>query len=399
MLKKVIFFSFLIFLPFANVSAQEEVTTANGDVDVYFFWAIGCPHCEDEKPFLDALSREFDYVTVHDFEVTGNKDNVDLLKKIGKELKVNVSGVPFTVVGDEYFVGWQSADTTGQAISQKVSDMHQNGGENVVENICSDCSNVGNVKHAEDAQPVKLPFLGTVDAGKYSLGVITVLIAAVDGFNPCAMWVLIFLITLLLRLKDRRKMWILGTAFIVTSAVVYFLFMVAWLNVINFLNYIPWIKFVIGALAIGLGIRSIHEYVTNPAGTCKVTTGNKQQKVFEKLKDVVQKKSFILSLIGIIALAFVVNLVELVCSAGLPAVFTQILIANDLTKAGYYGYILLYIFIFMLDDLLIFIIAMTTLKLTGLSGKYTRIAQLIGGIVLLIIGVLMVFKPDWLMFG
>ena len=398
MFKKIIFFGFLLILPLTHVSAQEEVTQGN-EVDIYFFWAVGCPHCEDEKPFLEALSGEFDYVTVHDFEVTENKDNIDLLKKIGKELMVNVSGVPFTVVGDEYFIGWQSADTTGQAISRQVQEMHENGGENVVGSICSDCSNVGNVEHEEDAQPVKLPFFGTVDAGTYSLGAITVLIAAADGFNPCAMWVLIFLITLLLGLNDRKKMWILGTAFIVTSAFVYFLFMVAWLNVIDFLNYVPWIRFVIGVLAVVLGIRSINEYVTNPAGTCKVTTGNKQQRIFEKLKDVVQKKSFILSLIGIIVLAFVVNLVELVCSAGLPAVYTQLLVQNDLSTAGYYGYILLYIFIFMLDDLFVFIMAMTTLKLTGLSGKYTRIAQLIGGVVMLIIGILMILRPDWLMFG
>lgn len=158
MIKKIVFFSFLLMLPFTHVSAQEEVVQGN-DVDIYFFWALGCPHCEDEKPFLEALSREFDYVTVHDFEVTENKDNINLLKNVGKELVVNVSGVPFTVVGDEYFIGWQSADTTGQAISQKVQEIHNNGGEDVVGNICSDCSNVNNVEHAEDAQPVSLPFL------------------------------------------------------------------------------------------------------------------------------------------------------------------------------------------------------------------------------------------------
>ncbi len=398
MIKKILFFSFLLMLPCVSVHAQENVPV-DGAVDVYFFWAIGCPHCESEKPFLEALAREKEYMTVHDFEVTQNAQNVDLIKKVGKELMVNVSGVPFTVVGDEYFVGWQSAESTGQAIAQKVEEMHTNGGKNVVGALCSDCSTVATVQHDEDAQPVTLPFLGTVDAGKYSLGAITLLIAAADGFNPCAMWVLIFLITLLLGLKDRRKMWILGTTFIAVSAFVYFLFMVAWLNVLTFIQFIPWIRLVIGVLAVGLGIRSIHEYVTNPAGTCKVSSGKKQQKVFEKLKSIIQKKQLFLALIGITILAFVVNLVELVCSAGLPAVFIQLLTLSDLSQAGYYGYILFYIFIFMLDDLIVFAAAMITFKITGLSGKYTRVAQIIGGIVMIIIGVLMIFKPDVLMFG
>ena len=106
-----------------------------------------------------------------------------------------------------------------------------------------------------------------------------------------------------------------------------------------------------------------------------------------------------LALVGIVVLAFAVNLVELICSAGLPAVYTQVLFLSNLARWQYYFYILFYIFIFMLDDLLIFFIAMTTLRLTGLTTKYSRWSHLIGGILMLIIGLLLIFKPEWLMFG
>jgi len=126
--------------------------------------------------------------------------------------------------------------------------------------------------------------------------------------------------------------------------------------------------------------------------------GNKQ-KVFGRLKEVVYRKNLLWSLFGIILLAFSVNLLELVCSAGLPAVYTKILSMNELSTVQYYLYLLIYIVVFMLDDLAVFIITMITMKRVALNTKYARYSHLIGGIVMLIIGLLMFFKPEWIMFG
>jgi hypothetical protein len=152
-------------------------------------------------------------------------------------------------------------------------------------------------------------------------------------------------------------------------------------------------------VALGSGGYHLKEFWTNREAACKVTGSDKRQKIFEKLRKITQKKQFILALLGIILLAFAVNLVELICSAGLPAVYTQILTLSELPVYQYFLYILLYIFIFMLDDLLIFIIAMVTLQATGMTSKYTRYSNLIGGVLMLIIGLLLLLKPEWLMFG
>jgi hypothetical protein len=194
-------------------------------------------------------------------------------------------------------------------------------------------------------------------------------------------------------------MWILGTAFIVASASVYFLFMAAWLNFILFIGIVVWIRILIGLVALGGGSYSIKDYFKNPQAGCKVTGSEKRKKIFEKLKNITHQKSFYLALGGIILLAFAVNLVELICSAGLPAVYTQVLALSNLAKWQYYLYILLYVFVFMLDDLFVFFVAMTTLQMTGITTKYSRYSRLIGGILMLIIGLLLIFKPAWLMFG
>lgn len=210
---------------------------------------------------------------------------------------------------------------------------------------------------------------------------------------------LLFLISLLLGMKDKKRRWILGSAFIGASAFVYFLFMAAWLNLLLFIGFIVWVRILIGLVALGGGGYNLKEFFTNKDSGCKVTGGKKRQAVFEKLKSITHQKQFLITLGGIILLAFAVNLVELICSAGLPVIFTQILTLSNLSDWQYFGYMLLYIFIFMLDDLFIFFTAMITLEMTGISTKYSRVSHLIGGILMAIIGLLLIFKPELLMFG
>jgi hypothetical protein len=175
--------------------------------------------------------------------------------------------------------------------------------------------------------------------------------------------------------------------------------MAAWLNLILFLGLVIWVRLAIGFIALAGGGYNLKEFFINKEAVCKVTQGEKKKKVFEKIKSVTQMNSFWLALGGIILLAFAVNLVELICSAGLPAIYTQILALSNLPAWQYYLYIGLYIFVFMLDDLFVFFAAMITLEMTGITGKYARISKLIGGILMLIIGLLLIFKPEILMFG
>lgn len=244
-----------------------------------------------------------------------------------------------------------------------------------------------------------LPIFGTIQTANLSLPVLSIVMGILDGFNPCAMWTLLFLISLLLGMKNKKRMWILGMTFIATSAFIYFLFLTAWLNFFLILGFVFWVRIAIGLIAIGVGIYNLRDYQTNKDGACKVTGDEKKRKTFDKLKNITHEKKFILALGGIIILAFAVNLVELVCSAGLPAIYTQILSISNLSPGQHYFYILIYIFFFMIDDLIVFGIAMITLHAVGIQSKYSRFSRLIGGILMLIIGGLLLFKPEVLMFG
>lgn len=379
-------------------------------VNVYLFWANGCPHCAKEKEFLKEIEKKYEgKIKVSYFEITGDRDNAKLLVEAGEALKADVSGIPFTVIGTDYITGWYSSDSTGKLLEEKISNaingecddvvgklIYPSKEENANNNQCP-ASEIGNTGLPKK---INVPLFGEIDLGKLSLPVLTLVIGILDGFNPCAMWILLFLISLLLGMKDRKRMWILGSTFIFASSLVYFLFMSAWLNLFLFLGFVLWVRIIIGLVALASGGYNLKDYFTSgKEGGCSVAEDEKRRNIFEKLKRITHSEKFWFALLGIILLAFSVNLVELICSAGLPAVYTQILTLANIAKWKYYLYLLFYIFLYMLDDIIIFIIAMVTLRATGISAKYGRLSRLIGGILMVLIGILLLFKPHWLMFG
>ncbi|MBT4209612.1 MAG: hypothetical protein HOE19_01710 [Candidatus Komeilibacteria bacterium] len=382
--------------------------------EIYFFYSNSCPHCHKEALFLDKLENDYSSkIKINRFEVGKTQANVDLMLGMASKLGTEVSGVPFTIIGDKYFTGYYNDQITGSQIKQAIDDWLSIAANSVVipnKPIGQPEPNGSNPETdpidlldsppvEETANNIEVPFVGQIDAKTFSLPLLSVILGFLDGFNPCAMWALIFLISLLLGMKDKKRMWILGVTFIVVSAFVYFLFMAAWLNIFLFIGLVLWVRIAIGLLALGGGGYNVREFFKNKAGTCKLDGQAKKKQVFDKLKNITEQKSFWLALLGIILLALAVNMVELVCSAGLPAVYTQVLALNDLSTWQYYSYILLYIFFFMLDDLLVFFVAMVTMQITGLSTKYSRYSSLIGGIIMIIIGLLLLFRYDILTFA
>jgi thiol-disulfide isomerase/thioredoxin len=402
MLKRTgLFVCLAIVLVLLGWSAPLSTHAGDKPVTVYLFWTTGCPHCLHEKEFLAALQRRDQSVKVIALEVSGSRENRELFQKVGKLLQADISGVPFTVIGNQYIIGWQDEWTTGRAIETAIGEARSRGAPDLVAGLLAAPGPglPGGPEKPAVPEILTLPVWGQVNLKYLSLGAVTVLIGGLDGFNPCAMWVLIFLITLLLGMEDRRRMWVLGSAFIIASGAVYFLFMTAWLNLLVFLGFIFWIRIIIGLVALLAGGYNLKEYWTNVSGTCTLSRGARRQRTMDRLKAVISLQKFWLALGGIVLLSFLVNLVELICSAGFPVVYLQILSLTPMPFWQYYFYLLLYIVIFMLDDIIVFVAAMITLQWTGVTSRYRRFANLIGGVLMLLLGLLLIFKPGWLMFG
>jgi len=403
MKNKIILFFFLIFFFFNFLTPTLAQTQEKTPLNLYFFYSKICPHCKDEALFLSQLSREYlGQINILAFEVTENKANADLFKKFGQKYNINISNVPMLFIGSGYIIGYNDDSSTGAEIKNLIqhyliSDYVDYGDE--ILNPKQNNSITPIVSQTNIPKKINVPFLGEVNLQQTSLITATLVLGILDGFNPCAMWVLIFLISLLLSIDSPRRRWILGSAFIIASALVYFLFMTAWLNMFLFIGYLLIVRIIIGGLAIGFGIYSLNKYFKNRAGTCEITADESRQKILNKLKTATLNKNLWLAIAGMIGLAFAVNLIELACSAGFPAIYTQILVSQNLSQPFYYFYILFYVLIFMLDDIIVFVVAMVTLRLTGINTKYAKYSNLIGGLVILILGILLILKPEILMFG
>lgn len=377
------------------------------EVNLYLFHGDGCPHCAKEREYLKTLEKEYEQLNVHLYEVWYDEDNQELMEKVKTALNSTTNYVPLTVIGSEYTVGFN--DSTKSTIKKNIEMCLTSDCEDIVANVLEGKTIIkeevnqekddNQVETKEEDSVKDLPLLGKVDVKKISLPIVAAIIGLVDGFNPCAMWVLIFLISMLLGTKDRKKMWILGLSFLFASAFVYLLFMVAWLNVAVKMNTVIWLRTVIAIIAIiaaFINLRSYYKSLKQDTG-CEVVNSDRRRNIIEKIKKFTLEKSLFLGLIGVITLAVSVNFIELACSAGLPLLFTQILALNNLSKISYMLYILIYIFFFLIDDIIIFVIAMFTLKVTGISNKYSKYSHLIGGLIMLLIGLLMILKPEWLM--
>ena len=385
-----IFILTLLFMPFCNVFAKEDVT-------IYLFYSSSCPHCKSEKEYLATLED----IEIKQYEVgTYSK----LLTKVNNKLGIKESYVPITIIGSDYVIGYSDEiksqiDGMIDAYSKKE---HCDIVDLIIENKdTSKCFEMNKgIYKKNDKKTISL-FGKKIEfnAKDVSLPLISMLIGFLDGFNPCAMWVLIFLISMLFNMKNKKRMWILGLTFLITSALVYLIFMTGILSIANSVgSYFKYIIAIIALIGGMINLNSFRKSLNKDTG-CQVTNKKQRKKIVERIKKILNEKHFLISIIGIMLLAISVNVVELACSAGLPTIFIEILSLNDLSNFEYGLYMILYIIMFVLDDIIIFVIAMITLKVTGISNKYTKISHLIGGIIMLIIGILMIFKTDWLMFN
>ncbi|MFZ3179882.1 MAG: glutaredoxin family protein [Methylocystis silviterrae] len=358
----------LLGLAFAWLQFAEPASPPPAQIDwredgqLHVFFSPDCPHCHEAIEFLKQR-RKIAYV-LHDISKPSSEA---LFRRVVKHYGIEDPAVPLFVRGSRHVIGFDSAQTTGREILALLS-----GQETVA-------------RRAAESKII-IPLIGEVDPTHHSLLALTALMGLSDGFNPCAMWVLIYLISLIVNIQDRRKIWWLVGTFVLASGVLYFLFMTAWLNTFLFIGYIRPLTQLIALTAIGFGLDHLIG-VARARGevVCEVGDLEQRQRTMQWGRKIVAAPVGIASLVMVIALAFAVNAIEFICSAALPAIYTHLLALTDLPIALHYAYIGLYVAFFMLDDLIIFGLAAFAVQKI-VNTRYAAISRMIGGVVLIGLG-------------
>ena len=385
----------VLFIPITIFGSEKQM-------NLYLFYGNGCPHCAALEEFLNDYLEDKDNISLYKYEVWYNEDNANKYAEVHEILNDNSSGIPYLVIGDTSVTGFDEEitptrirNTINYYANTKYKDK-----VGIYLGLVEDTNEeIENEKYKDEN--VKVPIINK-SAKEVPILLSAILIGFVDGINPCAMWILIFLISMLLGMSNKRRKWALGITFLLSSAIVYFLFLISWLNLAVFLNKLEYIRIGISLIAVIFGAYSVIKFLgslQNNDDGCEVVDSKNRKRIIKSIKKIVKEKSFPLALLGIMLLAVGVNIIELLCSLGLPVMFSEILAINEVSSSAKIIYSLIYVLFFLIDDIIVFVIAMKTLEIKVVSNKLGKYSHLIGGIIMIIIGLLMILKPEWLMFN
>jgi len=361
----------LLILCAPNVPATESTP------DIEVFVRAGCPHCEAAKIFLDDLRRERPSLQIVLYDIAENTTARQRLATLAKDRGITTIGVPTFLIGTDVIVGFRSSDTTGVEIRAKLEQ------------------NAPGAAHPT-AESIETGWFGPLRVHDLGLPLFTVLIGLLDGFNPCAMWVLLFLLSLLVNLQDRRKMALIAGTFVAVSGLLYFAFMAAWLNVFLAIGLSRTVQIGLGGIALFIGAVNVKDFFPLHQGLSLSIPESAKPGLYARVRRILQADNLAGALVGVIVLAGLVNLIELLCTAGFPAVYTQILTMQQLPTWEYYGYLGLYNLAYILDDGLMVTIAVITLSRKKLQERAGRWLKLTSGLVMAGLGAVLLLQPEWL---
>lgn len=346
--------------------------------DIEVFVRAGCPHCEAAKVFLDDLRRERPSLQIVLYDIAADSTARQRLATLASDRGITMVGVPTFLIGTEVLIGFQSADTTGAEIRAKL-----------------DLTAQGTASQPSD-EGIEAGWFGRLRVHELGLPLFTVLIGLLDGFNPCAMWVLLFLLSLLVNLHDRRKMALIAGTFVAVSGLFYFAFMAAWLNMFLLLGLSRAVQITLGSVALLVGAVNIKDFFAFHTGISLSIPESAKPGLYARIRRILQAEYLAGALAGVVVLAGLVNTIELLCTAGFPAVYTQILTMQQLPTWQYYAYLGLYNLAYILDDTLMVTIAVITLSRRKLQEQAGRWLKLTSGLVMAGLGAVLLLQPEWL---
>ena len=368
--------------------AQEPwiETDADGNIRVhlYFFWSETCPHCLKAHPFVEAIPAERPWVIVHSLEVSRQRDNTRRFIALAESLGQTAEAVPTLIACGAMETGWENAASTGAALVQRLDQCRWQAQQGLIP---------GAIPIPKAVQTVRVPLFGEVTADQVSLPVFTLALAGLDAFNPCAFFVLLFLLSLLAHQKDRQRMALIGGIFVFTSGLMYFAFMAAWLSVFQLLGALAWITLAAGLLAVVVGLINIKDFFAFERGFTLSIPESRKPDIYRRARAILNAENLPTMLGATILLAIVANFYELLCTAGFPMVYTRLLTLSDLSPGARYAYLAFYNVIYVAPLALIVFAFVCTLGAHKLSEREGRLLKLLSGIMMLELGLLLAIAP------
>lgn len=387
-LRRAVIASVLLIIAWAMGGAAAEPPEA----DLTVFTREGCPHCAAAAPFLDRLKAERPDLRIVVKDVGKDRNALLELESLAARKGVTALGVPAFWLRGELLIGW-AGDRTGDELLTLLERAAPEGG--AVPGACPP-EREGPCRRPAAAAPegeTVQTWFGRLRLEDVGLPAFTLALGLVDGFNPCAMWVLLFLLSLLVNLRDRRKMFVIAATFVAVSGLAYFAFMAAWLNVFLLIGLSRATEVILGGIALIVGAVNVKDFLAFRRGPTLGIPESAKPGLYARVRAILSAEHLPAAIAGAALLAVLVNVVELLCTAGFPALYTRILTMHQLSGWEYYGYLALYNLAYVLDDSVMVAIAVVTLSSRKLQEQGGRWLKLVSGLVMVGLGLVLLAAP------
>jgi len=370
----------LILLYWAFGLAALAVAAAPG-AEMEVFVRPGCPYCAAAERFLQDLQRRQPGLRVRTRDISQDPEAFQELSDLAHGFGIQPFGVPAFYLRGQLIIGFVSAETTGKAIESLLDRAPR--------------STERDFGHGASTQgAVTVPLLGQLNVRELGLPVFTIVLGLLDGFNPCAMWVLLFLLSMLVNLRDRKRMFLIGGVFVFVSGSIYFAFMAAWLNLFFVIGISRLTQILLGMIAAVIGILNLKDFVAFGRGVSVGILDAAKPGIYSQVRSILRAENLVGALMAVVVLAILVNTVELLCTAGLPAIYTRVLTMYSLPTSAYYAYLGLYNLAYVADDSLMLTVAVVTLSREKLQESGARGLKLLSGVVMLALGLILLVAPE-----
>ena len=352
------------------------------EVQLYFFWSFSCPHCTAAHPHIEAIPRARPWVRLHMLELSRHPENVRQYETMARAMGEEVAGVPALLFCGEMHVGWDGDEITGATVRQRLDDCRARA-----------------VAGTAAAQPpaaaaINLPVIGALDPAGLSLPALTLVLAGLDAFNPCAFFVLLFLLSMMAHQKSRMRMRVIGGVFVAVSGLMYFAFMAAWLNVFQLFGNLVWVTLAAGGLAVFVGAVNVKDFFLFEKGLTLSIPESRKPAIFARTRRILGAENLPAMIAATAFLAIAANFYELLCTAGFPMVYTRVLTLAELSPAARHGYLAVYCLIYVVPLTAIVAVFAGTLGARKLTEREGRLLKLLSGVMMLELGALLLVAPE-----
>jgi len=381
---KAILLLFLLFLSFGGHAETPPWTTLDErgqtEVHLHLFWSLNCPHCLEARPQILELASRHAWIRVHDHELSQHPDNVGRFVELAEQVGAQAQAVPSLIYCGQMEVGWDDRPGGPGEFLSRLENCRLKG--------------PATAGHPLPVQRISIPLFGEIDAATLSLPLLTILLAGLDAFNPCAFFVLLFLLSLLVHQQNRRRMFIIGSVFVAISGLMYFAFMAAWLNLFLMIGSLPWVTLAAGLLAFAMGAVNVKDFLFFHQGVTLSIPASGKADIFQRARRLLGAGNLPAMLAATILLAIAANFYELLCTAGFPMIFTRLLTLQEANGARHYLYLALYNVIYVLPLLVIVLTFVRSMGRRQLSEREGRLLKLLSGLMMLGLGIVLLLAPE-----